>query len=287
MKLFQKFCLHELCFGLFLFLTWLRLTVHVGVLNIHSLLYFFLFTLALFLAAASWGQEQSQCWMRIRLLFYPLVMNLTYMEMRISVPLINDWQADAALQRVDRMLIGENLSLRLETFVNPALTEVMSFCYVLFMPYLFLSLLWYFLGDLKLLRLFYSGIFSVYGLGFIGYSLLPALGPYLAMASQFSVPLSGWFFTSLCSKMVVTGSNHVDVFPSLHCAVSSFMLFFDRRHKPWRYYVYLLPCIGLWISTIYLRYHYFIDLAVGFTLSSLVLRIVHKKAGECTEMLRG
>lgn len=74
--------------------------------------------------------------------------------------------------------------------------------------------------------------------------------------------------------MVGIGSNRVDVFPSLHCAASAFMLAFDSRNKPWRYRLYLLPCLGLWPATIYLRYHYLVDCICGFVLFGLAIWIV-------------
>src|SRR6185436_20573066 len=113
-------------------------------------------------------------------------------------------------------------------------------------------------------RAFLVGLFTVYGIGFLGYSFVPAWGPWIAMKSAFSVPLDGFAVTSLNTTIVTLGSNGVDVFPSLHCAVSSYFLFFDRTHARWRHRLYLVPCIGLWISTIYLRYHYFVDVLAGF-----------------------
>src|SRR5208282_3286332 len=84
-------------------------------------------------------------------------------------------------------------------------------------------------------------------------------------------PLDGWWITKWNAAIVAAGSNKVDVFPSLHCAVSSFLLFFDRRHRPWRFKLYLVPAIGLWLSTIYLRYHYLIDVLCGFALAAFAL----------------
>jgi membrane-associated phospholipid phosphatase len=91
------------------------------------------------------------------------------------------------------------------------------------------------------------------------------------MTNQFTQPLDGWWITKWNAAIVATGSNKVDVFPSLHCALSSFLLFFDRRHRPWRFKLYLVPAVGLWFSTIYLRYHYFIDVVCGFALAALAL----------------
>ena len=183
-------------------------------------------------------------------------MNLLYANMRLAVPKIHPQPMDAWLQHINARLVGANLSLRLEPLVHPVFTEFFSLCYFLFFIYLLFSLVYYFLGDVVLLKKFVLGLFTIYGIGFLGYSLVPAAGPCHAMAGQFSVPLHGWWFTRLNAAVVARGSNGVDVFPSLHCAISCFLLFFDRRHRPWRFRLYLVPCVGLWLSTIYLRYHY-------------------------------
>jgi membrane-associated phospholipid phosphatase len=66
----------------------------------------------------------------------------------------------------------------------------------------------------------------------------------------------------------------VDVFPSLHCAASAFVLAFDRRQSRGRFWVFLVPVVGLWFSTLYLRFHYLVDLVAGFALAALALRVV-------------
>jgi len=176
------------------------------------------------------------------------------------------------------------LSLRLQPFIQPVLTEFLSFCYILFFPSLLFGMICYFFGELELLKKFFVGLFSLYGLGYLGYSLVPALGPHLAMPDQYTAPLEGWAMTRWNSAVVRFGSNHVDVFPSLHCAVSSYMLFFDRRHKPWRFWLFLAPCAGLWVSTIYLRYHYFVDVVCGFALAAVCLEITNRYRKENYEI---
>ena len=124
---------------------------------------------------------------------------------------------------------------------------------------------------------FWSGFFAIYGLGFLGYLLVPAVGPHLApgLAECFA-PFHG-AITDVNARIVLGGSNRVDCFPSLHCAVSSYILFFDLRHRRWRFWLYLIPCVGLWVSTLYLRYHYFVDLVAGFALSAAALWFVHRR----------
>jgi hypothetical protein len=263
--------LHEWLFQGFMVVTWLRLVWSVGFWDSASLLYLGGITLAAALIVLSAWTKGQLGW-RLRLLYYPLVMNATYRYMAPVVAKIHEAAlCDAWLRSIDSRLIGENLSLRLEAYTRPLFTEPLSFCYLLFIPYLTLSMLWYFCGSLPLLKRFYLGLFCIYGIGFLGYTSVPAAGPYIAMAQEFHVPLTGGIFTRLNAAMVSFGSNRVDVFPSLHCGISTYMLLFDRWYKPRRFRMYGMPCVGLWISTIYLRYHYFIDVIVGFALAAFAL----------------
>lgn len=261
---------HEIFFGLFLVVTWLRLGTTCGFFGSDALFYL---ALILVNVAAIWfcrSKDTALRW-RVGLLFYPIAFNVIFMQMKTAIPKIHPAKMDAALQHIDSQVIGTNLSLRLQPFVHPVLTEFFSICYLIFFIYLFFSLIYYFCGNVELLKKFVIGLFTIYGIGFLGYSFVPAMGPCKAMADQFTVPLTGWWFTKWNAAVVAQGSNGVDVFPSLHCAVSSFFLFFDRQHRPWRFKLYLVPCIGLWVSTIYLRYHYLIDVVCGFALSAFAL----------------
>ena len=209
-------------------------------------------------------------------------MNVIFQNMKVAIPQLHPGRMDPILQHLDWLLIGTNLSLRAQPLVHPVLTELFSLCYILFFPYLLFSMVYYFLGEVDLLKKFVIGLFTIYGLGFLGYSLVPATGPYVAMAQQFSVPLTGGWITNANAAVVARGSNGVDVFPSLHCAISCFFLFFDKRHRPWRFKLYLVPCVGLWLSTIYLRYHYFIDLLCGFALAAFALWLANRFPAKST-----
>jgi len=261
---------HEIFFGLFLVITWVRLIVVEGIFGPDAFLYLALIALNIVSFWLPRRRNTSAAW-RAGLLFYPLAMNVVFANMKVAIPRIHPGKMDSFLQSLDARLVGTNLSLRLEPLAHPLLTEIFSACYFLFFVYLLFSLVYYFVGELGLLKKFVIGLFTIYGIGFLGYSFMPASGPCHAMAGQFKASLDGWWITRLNNAVVSRGSNGVDVFPSLHCAVSTFFLFFDRRHRPWRFKLYLVPCVGLWLSTIYLRYHYFIDVVCGFALAALAL----------------
>jgi membrane-associated phospholipid phosphatase len=96
------------------------------------------------------------------------------------------------------------------------------------------------------------------------------------MPEAFNHPLTGGWLTHFNDVVVRRGSNRVDVFPSLHVAVSAFILGFDRRFATWRYRLYLVPAVGLWVSTIYLRFHYGVDVLGGFALAAFGLWVAFR-----------
>ncbi|BCB25931.1 hypothetical protein SKTS_08170 [Sulfurimicrobium lacus] len=212
-----------------------------------------------------WGRLAAVC------AFLAVGMNVSYQSMAGAVPAVRTVRFDAELLAIDRWLLGETPSVALARLATPWLTEIMSLCYILFMPLLFVSLLRYFFRRRELLGEFYAGLFTVYGLGFLGYLLVPAAGPWLAHPELFDAALSGGPITALNQTMVTQGSNRVDVWPSLHCAVSTFILGFAWRHHRNEFRWLLLPVAGLWFSTLYLHYHYFVDVLSGFALAAFAL----------------
>jgi len=267
--------LHEwLCLGFF---AWMlaQLVVAAGFSNRDTLVFASLLAANCALVYFLPHGDRDLGW-RLRLLFYPAAMNLLYFLLGTAIPAIHPGREDAALQAVDQALIGTNLSIRMQAWVHPSLTDFFSFCYMLYFLYLILGQFAYLFGDLAVLKKYYAGLFSLYAVGYFGYSLFPALGPYLAMSDQFSVPLGGGWLAALNEKIVLSGSNRVDVFPSLHCGNALYILLSDYQHKRWRFWAYLIPCIGLWLSTVYLRYHYFIDVACGLLLGWLAWKMSNR-----------
>ena len=258
---------HDIAFGAFLAVSWIRYGVLLGPASSDSLICAALLLLDLVLIAWCARNPTPARW-RARLAYYPLAISLAYAHLggalgRIGAPL-----RDPLLLQLDTALFGTTPSLRLERWIHPVVTDVLSLGYLTYVPWLWLAMFLYWVGDLDVLKRFQAGLFSIYGIGFLGYSILPASGPYRSMAGMFHVPLVGDWLTEINSFAVSIGSNGVDVFPSLHCAGSLFLLAADRRFHRWRYRVLVLPSCVLWLSTIYLRYHYLVDCLAGFLLGA-------------------
>lgn len=269
---------HEMAFGGFIAVTFARLVPSLGFASGVTWLYLGLFAIAALLIF--WcGKESSDLRWRLRLGFYPLAMNVAYFTLGVAIPAFHAGKEDAWLQHLDNVIIGGNASLWMQRLTHPVLSDVLSACYLFFFPGLLLSWIHYFRRELPVLRAFIIGQFTVYGIGFLGYTFVPALGPYLdpVLAPQFTVPITGGWITRFNEHVVVTGSNKVDVFPSLHCGITFYILLFHRAHAPRRFWWVLLPTVGLWTATIYLRYHYFVDILAGFALAVFALMLVRCK----------
>ena len=212
---------------------------------------------------------------RIKWRLWPYVplMLISYRACGFAVPIFHPG-ATPLLAAGDRWLFGNDAAHFLESWTKPVLTDLFYSLYLFFFVYITITLWHYGRGDLKIFRRLITGLFTVYGLGFLGYTLLPAGGPYLEIPDHFSTPLIGSSITDVCTAAVRWGSNRVDCFPCMHFAVSGFMLAFDYWHCRRRFYWLALPCVGIWISTIYLRQHYFIDLVGGLVLAICALWLV-------------
>jgi len=266
---------HELFFGLFLIVMFLRLLFVVGPTDRDTLVYGVLIVVNVALIAWSRGRDSGKLWWA-RLWYYPVVINVVFMNMKASVMKLNSHKWDDFLAGIDESLFGALLSVRAEALITPWLTEILSFCYLLFFPYLLFSCIYYAWRGQSDFRKLSVGLFTIYGIGFLGYAHVPAGGPHLAFPELFHTPLGGWAVSGFNAYVVEQGSNGVDVFPSLHCGVTFFLLMFDRVNARWRYRLYLVPFVGILAATIYLRYHYFIDLIIGFLLASFALWIVRR-----------
>ena len=274
---------HEWICGVFMISLWLRLVWSGSLFSRDALLLLLLIVSNVGLLIFASLRKSNLTW-RLRLVFYPVAMNLVYFLLATAVPSVHPEPEDKLLQSIDLWIFGSHPAIWLEPYVQPVATEFLSICYLWYLFYLFSSQIEYLVGDIDTSKLHYAGLFSIYGIGYACYSLVPAVGPYIAIADQFTVSLEGGWFTHLTSETVLAASNRVDVFPSLHVAITIYLLMFDRRHKRWRFLLYLFPCIGLIIATIYLRYHYATDVICGAGLSMLALWIARDQSTKVRSM---
>lgn len=207
----------------------------------------------------------------------PLVL-LTFKELYLMIKPIRIHDYDHLLIAADRYIFGTDPTHVLFKISNPVLTEILQIAYGTFY---FLPII---LGiDLMMknrLSHLDFGLFAVvygYFLSYVGYFFLPAIGPRFTLHDFYSIneELPGLLLTNFLREVVNTGESipagtpnpaavvQRDVFPSGHTQMTLITMYlavkFNSKTK-----FFLLPCGTLLIfATVYLRYHYVIDLVGG------------------------
>jgi len=205
---------------------------------------------------------------RMLLLFYPVIyLVFIFDSLHMVLTYINPNVYDAALYRIDYQILGVDPTVWIESYVHPYITELMYILYLFYfpMPLLILGYLYkkkkYRALDKSILFLFVT----YYG-SYLLYFLVPALGPrfYEPLVALQKVPLDGLYFTDIIRDTISSlEHNKFDAFPSLHTAITlATVMIIAQYRKKWLY-VFVPILIGIFISLIYCRYHYFIDIIAG------------------------
>jgi membrane-associated phospholipid phosphatase len=204
-----------------------------------------------------------------------LVCILVYTNLHDTIGFVNPRDVHFELIELDRWLFGVEPTLWAERFITPERTEVMQFFYANFFwmaPSASLILLgarrW------REFRATTMAVVACFYLGYFLYVVFPAAPPRLVLADQYTRNLYGYphFFSKLNADAFALLPVHSRAaFPSLHTAVSLTMLCCAWRYLRFWFWTALPFVLGLWVSTIYLRHHYVVDLLAGFLLVPVAL----------------
>ncbi len=207
----------------------------------------------------------------------PLIF-LSFKEVYIMLKPIRPVDFDYILIQIDRFLLGGDPTHFLHQISNPILTEVLQLAYATFF---FLPIM---LGIELLIKKqtneFYFATFLVlYGffLSYIGYLIVPAIGPRFTLHnfSTINQDLPGLFFTKYLRDYVNAGesipkgtlnpANFVqrDVFPSGHTQMTLIIMYLSVKLNVKLKPFFLIVGTLLIFSTVYLWYHYVIDVIGG------------------------
>jgi membrane-associated phospholipid phosphatase len=198
-----------------------------------------------------------------------LVFSLAYETFRTGIwKLILVEDLDAGLLRLDRQLFGETPSILLQRFVRPGLSNAMAVFYFLHLvlPPVLAVLLYR--RRRPLFREFLLAVLLAGCLGSLGYVIVPATGPGVAFPHLFAVPLEGSLYDPVTRILDVARAPR-DVFPSLHVGISTLVLWYGFRRSRATGLALLPLVLGNWVSTLYLRYHYLVDVFAGWLTAAL------------------
>ena len=211
--------------------------------------------------------------------WYPVpLIFITFKELYLMIKPIRQIDYDYSLIQIDRWIFGADPTVVLHRIAFPLLTEFLQIVYATFyfLP-MILAVSLYF--NKKYLETDYVIFAVIYGffVSYIGYFFFPVIGPRFTL-HNFAVTnyeLPGIFLTNFLREIINSGESipagtlnpqllvQRDVFPSGHTMMTAVVMYlsvkFNSKTK-W----FLLICGSLLIfSTVYLRYHYVVDLLGG------------------------
>lgn len=233
---------------------------------------------------AKWSQSSSRLAVykfqisRFVRSWYPVALiPTTYKELSYLIPLIHPRDFDAELAMIDYRIFGAHPTLWLERVTWPPLTEFlqMSYATYYFWPIALGALLW----RKRWFDKYHFWVFVValgFYLSYLGYVLVPATGPrFLPIIKDAqSMPLTGiWFYQTIRETLDKAEGITRDCFPSGHTELTLLTLYYARKFHRRLFWWMLVPASALIISTVYLRYHYVIDIIAGALLALAVILV--------------
>jgi membrane-associated phospholipid phosphatase len=209
------------------------------------------------------------------LIFPTLSILLVFDSLGKIVHSINPRDLDPFLIRLDYRILGFYPTVMAERWANPYLTDVMQLAYssYYFLPLTLGVVLKIKRRDEALGHSLFLIMFCFY-LSYVGYILMPALGPRYTMAHLQGADLKGFFIAGPISEMLnrLEGIKR-DAFPSGHTAVALTVLYLSYLHARGLARLFLPCTIALIISTVYCRYHYVVDVLGGMVLAGIVILV--------------
>lgn len=203
---------------------------------------------------------------------------MLYDQVHVLVPAVNSNIVDTFLIQIDRTLFGVDPTIWLSQFSNRFLTEYLQICYFSFyiLPIMQGIELWK-RGDLAKLDEFLRAIVFCYMISYLAYFFLPAVGPRFTLHrfDQLDYELPGVFFTSALRNLVSVGGGipqgsadpmmvvNRDCMPSGHTMLTLVNIILAFRLSSRLRWFFVIVGGSLIFSTVYLRYHYVVDVLVG------------------------
>jgi membrane-associated phospholipid phosphatase len=199
---------------------------------------------------------------------------ITYFMFAGLLPLVNTRALDGQLYHLDLTIFGVEPAVYFDRFVNSFTTEWFAFFYFSYffvlamhvLPILFAS------KSRRLMAEFTLGMIVLFCVGHTMYMLVPGYGPYKAMPEVFAHELTPGFWWNTTKALVAESGAQKDIFPSLHTAAPTFILLFQFHRRAEMPFRYTWPLVGFFaaniiIATMFLRWHYVIDVVFGLCLA--------------------
>lgn len=220
-------------------------------------------------------RASSALWVFLRHWFVLIYLPLCYKEVPFIVSALRLHSSDFRLAGWDMAMWKTDPVFWLSQFQNRGLVELLQVVYTLFIPGVLVLgiLLWVYKSRAE----FRYGTFLIaatFLISYLGYLVLPARGPrFMPYAAQHPALHGLWTFNFLQRLLDSLEGTQFDCFPSGHVAVVIVGCYLARQISPAVFRMFSVFAALIAFSTIYLRYHYVIDVIAGMALAIAVIAI--------------
>ncbi len=215
----------------------------------------------------------SRAYVFIRNWYAVALIPIVYKELEYLIPRIHPRDYDRELAAIDYAIFGAHPTVWLERVTWPVLTEIFQLSYTTyyFLPLILGAVLWRRREFDRFQFLLFVIVLGFY-LSYLGYLAVPAIGPRFILAQEQTFPLTGLLFFNFIRTTLDRAEGITrDCFPSGHTELTLLVLYYSYRFHRRTFWLLLVPGSLLIISTVYLRYHYVIDVAAGALLALLII----------------
>ena len=202
-----------------------------------------------------------------------VIIPINFTELHYLVHPVSPMDFDKALIDLDFYIFGVHPTVWMEKFTTPWVTEYLQIIYTTFyfLPIILAIILW----RKKEYQEFDSFVFVIvfgFYLSYLGYFIVPAVGPRFTLDHLQSFPITGVWATDAIRHTLDTLENiQRDAFPSGHTEMTLLSMIYAYKYSKKYFYVLLVIGTSLIFSTVYLRYHYVVDVFAGIILALVVV----------------
>ena len=220
-----------------------------------------------------------------------------YLQTFQIVPYLRTARYDATLAAIDRWIFGIDPTSWMYRYAHPLLTEYLQWCYVsfFFVPCIHAIVLYRDKRFDEFEQLSRLMVFSFF-ISYVAYFAFPAIGPRFSIHDFFSLnaDLPGLWFAEVLREQVNTGGGiplgttnpaafvHTDCMPSGHTMMTVVNVMLAWKFSSRGKWLYTIIGCSLIIATVYLRYHYVIDVVAGIGCALLMFPLEER----CNELVK-
>ncbi|MBI5477170.1 MAG: phosphatase PAP2 family protein [Ignavibacteriales bacterium] len=200
-----------------------------------------------------------------------------------------DW--DSVLINLDRAIFSTDPTVWLFNYSSPIVTEILQIAYTsYYFIMLAVAISLYRKKEIEKFNFFAFTIVYGFILSYFGYLIFPGVGPRFTLHNFASLnsELPGLWLTSHLRDFINAGESipkdvinpiiyaQRDIFPSGHTQMTLLTMYYAHHYKlSFRYIIDLLGVL-LVIGTVYLRYHYVVDLIGGVIFAIITIGTAKK-----------